>query len=79
MQISSDAPSKHGEELATDGPAETHSAEQIWEGATEELRSALPEGNFTTWFAKARAVGLDGGTFVLGVPSTFVKEWIEQR
>ena len=79
MQISSDAPSRYGADLATDGPAEIHSAEQIWEGATAELRSSLPEGNFTTWFARARAVGLDGGTFVLGVPSTFVKEWIETR
>ena len=81
MQISSDAPSAYGEDaVALEEPLEVSvSAEHIWESAAAELRAVLTEGTFTTWFASARAVALDGNTFVLGVPSTFVKEWIESR
>lgn len=52
---------------------------QIWERATEVLRSELPEGHFAAWFGRAHPVTLDGTSFVLAVPSTFVKEWIEAR
>ncbi|MGI8775113.1 MAG: chromosomal replication initiator protein DnaA [Actinomycetota bacterium] len=51
----------------------------LWEQAAEKLRARLSEGSFTTWFGRCRAVGLDGDSFVLAVPSHFTKEWIEGR
>jgi chromosomal replication initiator protein len=80
VQISSDAPSGYLEDIALGEPiSNVDAAEHIWDRAASELRTTLAQGNFTTWFARARAVGLDGNTFVLAVPSTFVKEWIETR
>ncbi len=60
--------------LGTDGIAE-----EIWREASVLLRTALSEGNYTAWFDKATVVGLEGDTFVLGVPNPFAKEWIQQR
>ncbi|MDQ3956447.1 MAG: chromosomal replication initiator protein DnaA [Actinomycetota bacterium] len=53
-------------------------AARIWDGASERLRSDLP-GNYSAWFAKTKAVALDGDTLVLAVPNPFTKEWIEER
>ena len=54
-------------------------AERIWAEASARLRTELPGGNFSAWFASTTAVGLDDDTFVLGAPNPFVKEWIETR
>lgn len=51
----------------------------LWEAAATALRGVLSEGNFAAWFGRARAVGIDGSTFVLAVPNPFTKEWIEAR
>ncbi|MFN2490711.1 MAG: chromosomal replication initiator protein DnaA [Actinomycetota bacterium] len=51
----------------------------IWENASIHLKKHLSEGNFCTWFGRTRPVGLDGDTLVLGVPSSFAKQWIETR
>jgi chromosomal replication initiator protein len=53
-------------------------AARIWDGASERLRSDLP-GNYSAWFAKTKAVALDGDTLVLAVPNPFTKEWIEEK
>ena len=55
------------------------SAEAVWETARPDLQQRLPEGNFTAWFGNAKPVAIDGTSFVLAVPSAFVKEWIEAR
>lgn len=55
------------------------SAAELWDTARGHMREALSEGNFTAWFGRARAVGLDGSTFVLAVPNPFTKDWIESR
>jgi chromosomal replication initiator protein len=54
-------------------------AEGIWGVASLQLRRQLSDGNYSAWFGKCRAVELDEDTFVLGVATTFAKEWIETR
>ena len=51
---------------------------RLWEAAEQTLRDELG-GNFPAWFGRTRPVELEGDTLVLAVPSTFVKEWIEDR
>jgi chromosomal replication initiator protein len=63
---------------ATVGSA-TDTAETIWGRATEDLKLALSESNFSAWFGRTQAVGLDGDTLVLGVPNHFTKDWVETR
>ena len=56
-----------------------HAARILWEGCIPELRARLSDGNFTAWFSQTRAAALDGETFVLAVPSSFVRDWIQSR
>jgi chromosomal replication initiator protein len=51
----------------------------VWDKAVHLLKEQLKEGNFSAWFGKARALSIEGGTFMLGVPNSFTKEWIENR
>ena len=50
----------------------------LWDETERSLRREL-KGNFPAWFGRAQAVALDGDSFVLAVPSLFVKDWIEDR
>jgi chromosomal replication initiator protein len=59
--------------------AEASTAEGLWLKALPDLQARLSEGNFTAWFGRSKPVGVDGSTFILAVPSTFVREWIENR
>ncbi|HEX2296710.1 MAG TPA: chromosomal replication initiator protein DnaA [Actinomycetota bacterium] len=66
--------------VSEDTPAgSTTEAAAIWERAAQDLRVALSESNFSAWFGRTQAVGLDGDTLVLGVPNHFTKDWIEGR
>ena len=56
-----------------------HAAVVLWDGCIPELRARLSDGNFTAWFSQTRAASLDGETFVLAVPSQFVRDWIQSR
>ncbi|HYN36234.1 MAG TPA: DnaA/Hda family protein, partial [Actinomycetota bacterium] len=52
---------------------------KIWKQASRDLKETLSEANFTSWFQHTEALALDGNTFVLGVPSIFAKDWIENH
>jgi chromosomal replication initiator protein len=70
--------------VSEDSPAPTagnaaDTAAAIWDRATQDLKLALTESNFSAWFGRTQAVGLDGDTLVLGVPNHFTKDWIEGR
>ena len=67
------------EESAAPAGSTTDTAAAIWDRATEDLKLALSESNFSAWFGRTEAVGLDGDTLVLGVPNHFTKDWIEGR
>ncbi|MFP5351496.1 MAG: chromosomal replication initiator protein DnaA [Actinomycetota bacterium] len=60
-----------------DGAAAT-GADELWRIAEQTLKQEL-RGNYPAWFGRSQAVALDGDSFVLAVPSLFVKEWIEDR
>jgi len=78
VQKSADTQAAQGEE-AHQADALAHSPQQLWNSVCAELRSTLSEGNFSAWFARTRAVGMDGATIVVSVPNAFTKEWLESR
>ncbi|MPZ69099.1 MAG: chromosomal replication initiator protein DnaA [Actinobacteria bacterium] len=55
------------------------SPDAIWNEASEELRSAIKETNFTNWFSSVRAIDVHGASLILEVPHQFAKDWIESR
>ncbi|HUE75814.1 MAG TPA: chromosomal replication initiator protein DnaA [Chloroflexota bacterium] len=54
-------------------------ARQIWQTALADLESAIPGANFQTWIRNTTGQSLQDDIFVLAAPSTFAKEWIENR
>jgi chromosomal replication initiator protein len=52
-------------------------AESLWDEVAGRLRGSLNETTYGTWFGEARGVALEDGTFVLGVPNDFTRNWIE--
>ncbi len=57
----------------------SHTPEKLWEKTLAEIELEISKPNYNTWFKKTFAVGIDGDTFYIGVPSAFNKEWLQTR
>lgn len=51
----------------------------IWEDLLNHLREKIPELEFRTWFNQIKPVGIDEGTFVIGVPHSFARDWLKNN
>lgn len=58
---------------------EGRSAREIWEVALGELQVQVNKSNYRTWLEKTTGLAYDDGLFVIGVPSTFIAEYLEQN
>jgi chromosomal replication initiator protein len=58
---------------------ETEQSQQIWQETLALIAERVNEGAFRIWFHNTRGLGLDGDTFVVGVPSQFALDWISDR
>jgi chromosomal replication initiator protein len=54
-------------------------AGKIWETALGELECSLNRPNFRTWYARTTGLGFEDGRFIIGVPNSFVAEYLEQN
>ena len=54
-------------------------AQQIWETALGELQIEVNKSNFQTWLGGTTGLSFKDGEFVVGVPSTFVAEYLEKN
>ncbi len=50
----------------------------IWETALGELQVQVSKPNYRTWFEKTQGLSYQGNQFVIGVPNTFVGEYLEK-
>ncbi len=48
----------------------------LWDDCLQCIKSDVSEANYNTWFKDAFLVKIDSGVAVVGVPNTFIKEWI---
>jgi len=55
------------------------SARQIWEAVLGELQLQLTSTNYDTWLRDTVGLSYQANQFVVGVPSPFAMEWLEQR
>jgi len=58
---------------------EARSAQQIWETALGELQLQVTKPNYRTWLEKTTGLSYDDSRFVVGVPNTFVAEYLAQN
>ena len=57
----------------------TRSAQQIWETALGELEIEVNKPNFRTWLGETVGLSFQGSEFTVGVPNTFVAEFLEKN
>lgn len=52
---------------------------ELWSTALPLLAERVGSATYDSFLRNTVALGYDGSTFVLGVPTQFAKEWLEQR
>jgi len=58
---------------------EARSAQEIWEAALGELQLQVTKPNYRTWLEKTTGLSYQDNRFVVGVPNTFVAEYLSQN
>ena len=54
-------------------------ASRTWEAALGRLQLQVTRPSYDTWLRGTQALSLDGSTLVVGVPTAFAAEWLQQR
>ena len=57
----------------------TRSAQEIWEAALGELQIQISKPNYRTWLEKTIGLSYQDSQFVIGVPNTFVAEYLDKN
>ena len=52
---------------------------QLWDDALVKIELSITTANFKTWFRDTYIVSLEDGTATVGVPSVFVKDWLQDK
>jgi len=52
---------------------------QLWDDALVKIELAITTANFKTWFRDTHIVTLEDGLATIGVPSVFVKDWLQDK
>lgn len=52
---------------------------KLWDGVLVEMELNLSKPNFNTWFKDTFIVKQENGTVHLGVPNTFVQDWLSSK
>jgi len=53
--------------------------QQLWQAVLGELELTLSKANFSTWFKGTFISSIEGERANIGVPSTFIREWLEKK
>jgi chromosomal replication initiator protein len=54
-------------------------AQSIWRSVLAHLQHTMAPANFDTWLRPTRGIELENNVLWVGVPTTYVREWLEQR
>jgi chromosomal replication initiator protein len=55
------------------------SAQQLWEAALGELQLQVNKSNYHTWLKGTTGLNSQDGEFIIGVPNTFVAEYLDRN
>ncbi len=55
------------------------STKELWETCLTDIELNISRANFTTWFKNTSIVKEEQGTFYVGVPNEFVKDWLNNK
>ena len=51
----------------------------IWEDILDYIKEKIPDVEFRTWFKQVRPLGIESGTFMVGVPHSFARDWLKNH
>lgn len=51
----------------------------LWENSLTEIELLVSKANFATWFKDTFLIKINDGEAVIGVPNTFVKDWLSNK
>jgi hypothetical protein len=51
----------------------------VWSACLGELQLQMTQATFDTWLRNSRFLRCEDGTFVIGVKSTYARDWLENR
>ncbi len=57
----------------------TRTAQEIWDTALGELQLQVSKANFRTWLEKTKGISYQDNQLILGVPNTFVAEYLDKN
>jgi chromosomal replication initiator protein len=52
---------------------------KLWDDSLVKIELSITPANFKTWFKDTYILTLEDGTVTLGVPSVFVRDWIQDK
>lgn len=58
---------------------ESRSAQEVWQAALGELQIQVSKSNYRTWLEKTVGLSYQDNQFVIGVPNTFVAEYLDKN
>ena len=53
--------------------------DQAWQAAVGQLQMEMPKAAFDTWVRGAEFLSYEDGSFVIGVPNAFARDWLHNR
>ncbi|MEX2542202.1 MAG: chromosomal replication initiator protein DnaA [Trueperaceae bacterium] len=51
----------------------------IWEDILDFVQDQIPDVEFRTWFKQVKPLGIEEGTFMIGVPHSFARDWLKNH
>lgn len=54
-------------------------ADQAWQATLGQLQMDMPKAAFDTWVRDADIVSYEDGTFIIGVPNAYARDWLDSR
>jgi len=54
-------------------------AEQAWQAALGQLQMEMSKVSYDTWVHDAELVSYEDGSFIIGVPNAYARDWLENR
>jgi chromosomal replication initiator protein len=52
---------------------------KLWDDALVNIELSITPANFKTWFRDTHIISIEDGTITLGVPSVFVRDWLQDK
>ena len=51
----------------------------LWEQSVKDIKESVSDANYNTWFKDAFLIKISDSVAVIGVPNTFIKEWLVNK